>query len=150
MALDIGKKLTLLPARITNELSIDVVGVLGAPFEEGLVAVTDTPEGEFANDGSDRGRWLSLDQLIAQRVVLLTQLSNTKVPDSTISVGDLDCGVDTASSAIYPLGRRDDARGELLELPPAELLPDTAQLGRDDRALRVRRGAGHNRLDALQ
>ena len=49
-ALDVVEHVALLPAGISDELSIDIVRVLGRPPKEGLVRVSDSLERHLTND----------------------------------------------------------------------------------------------------
>ena len=147
VTLDISEEVTLLPTSVSDELSIDIVGVLGAPAEESLILVSDGLKGELANDGADRGGGLGGGELVAEGVVALAELSDAQIPDGTVGIGDLEGGVDTASFAIGPLSRSNDAGGDLLQFPPTELLPNAAKFGWDDCGLSVGASAGHYRLD---
>ena len=62
--LDVVEHVTLLPAGISNELSIDVVRVLSRPPKEGLVRVCHSLERHLTNDTADIDGRICHDKLI--------------------------------------------------------------------------------------
>ena len=63
-ALDVVEHVAFLPAGISDELSINVVRILGRPPKEGLVRVSDSLERKFANNTADIDSRVSHDELI--------------------------------------------------------------------------------------
>ena len=63
-ALDVVEHVALLPAGISDELSIDVVRILGRPPKEGLIRVSDSLERKFADNTADIDGRVSHDELI--------------------------------------------------------------------------------------
>ena len=63
-ALDVVEHVALLPAGISDELSIDVVRILGRPPKEGLIRVSDSLERKFTNDTADIDGRVSHDEFV--------------------------------------------------------------------------------------
>ena len=148
--LDVVEEVALLPSSVTNEIGVDIVGVLSGPTDESFVGVRHGGELELADDAHHRDSRLGHDELVGQGVVTLAQLSHTQVPACSVGVSDLDSRVNSARSSIGPLRRGDLSWGDFLQLPLFELVPHALELGGEDSALSVGAGAGDDGLDALK
>ena len=132
---DVSEDVTLLPSGVTNEICVDIVGVLGRPSDESFISVGHGGQLDLADHAHHRDGRLSIDELVGQGVVALTQLSHAQAPASSVGVCDLDSRVNSASSSIGPLRRGDYSWGDFLKLPLLELAPHALKLGGDDSAL---------------
>ena len=142
--LHILKKVEFLPLLILHDLSIDIVGEVSGPLDEGALVRRDALEADLTVDSSGTMSWLDSHYFVSNLEVSLTELGHANLPDCIVSELHAHDTTDLSLLSLESFAVHDMLRADFVKLPLADVVPHGLNVGSEHRALDAGSTARHH------